>query len=287
MLESYEGVTVNRRPQSRTGWFRKIARVATVAAVSSSLLAACGSGDGDSNDIVVGSIMPLSGPLEPLSVASKSMQSYFDRVNEARGIDGHKLKLVVRDDQFNPVNTPAAARQLVEQDNALILCDNQGSGPLRAIAPYLQAKGVPSVAAAGDSALFTRESTLFQMLTPYEYAGAHLAKYAVEDLKMKRIAIVYSADGAGLPWRAGALEQLKSMGVKPAVEVKVNITAKDQAPAAAKLREAEADFVMFNHTAPIVTQVVRAADRIGHKPQWGFNASAMNQQHIDLGGASV
>lgn len=277
---------------SRRSWLNaragiKVAVVVTTAAVVSTLLGACGSGAGDTDEIVIGTIMPLSGPQEPLSVSSKSMQSYFDRINEAGGISGRSVKLVVRDDQFNPANTPAVARQLVEQDRAVLLCDNQGSGPLRAIAPYLQSKKIPSIAAAGDSSLFTPDSTLFQMLAPYEYAGAHLARYAVEDFHAKRIAIVYSEDGSGLPWRSGALEQLRAMGVQPVAEVKVNLTAKDQAPAAAALREAGADFVMFNHTAPIVTQVVRAAERIGYTPQWAFNASAMNQQIIDLGGPTI
>ena len=254
------------------------------------VVTACGGnaeGSASADDIVVGTIMPLSGPQEPLSISAKSMQSYFDVLNKKGGIGGHKVVLKVADDQFNPVNTPAAARKLVEQENVLMLCDNQGSGPARAIAPYLQANGVPSVAAAGDSSLFTKDSTLFQMLTPYEFAGAHLARYAVEDFKAKRIAIVYSEDGAGLPWHAGAVEELAKLGVKPVAEVKVNLTAKDQSPAAAKLKESDADFVMYNHTAPIVSQLVRAAERIGYTPHWSFNASAMNQQLIELSGSAL
>ncbi|MFF0105915.1 ABC transporter substrate-binding protein [Streptomyces hirsutus] len=277
-----------------TPWHRSRRYTALlVAGASVVVLAGCGA-DAETGtagsaggELVVGTLMPLSGPQEPLSNSYRSMKAYFDRVNKNGGIGGVKVRLVVRDDQFNPVNTPSKVRELVDQEKARMLCANQGSGTFKSISSYLAARKIPSLPMSGESSLFTTGSTGFQLLTPYELTGAHLVRYGVETKKFTRVAIAYTDDGVGGPFLSGARQQLEAMGITPVAEVKINAAATDQTPAAAKLKQSRADLVVFNHVAPVVSQLVRATDRIGFRPHWGLTYAAQNKQVLELSGDAL
>ncbi|MEV7431864.1 ABC transporter substrate-binding protein [Nocardioides sp. NPDC092400] len=248
------------------------------------LLAGCGGGGASASDdeLVIGTTMPMSGPQEALSNSYHSMKSYFDKVNAEGGIDGVRIKLVVKDDQFNPVNTPAAMRALVDQDEVQMLCANQGSGTFASVRDYLTSKGVGSVPMTGESALFQGDATGFGVLTPYELTAATLVRHAVEEMGLSKIAIAYTEDGIGLPFKSGAEQQLEAAGLEPVAEVQLNAAATDQSAAAAKLRQSGAEMVLFNHVAPVVGQVVRAATKVGFTPQWGLSYPALNEQVVEL-----
>ncbi|MBB4663888.1 ABC transporter substrate-binding protein [Conexibacter arvalis] len=261
--------------------------------VGAAFAAGCGSGEessstgGGDGEIVVGTIMPLSGPQQALSNSYAGMRAAFADVNDRGGIGGHRVKIVVRDDQFKPAQTPKAARELVEGENVVMLCSNQGSGGLTAIAPYLQAKRVGSVAQSGEPALFPPDSTAFQMLTPYGMAAARLVDHFTGERGLRKVAIAYTEDGVGLPFREGAELQLERAGLKPAAVVKFNAAATDLAPAAAKLKASGADVVVVNHVAPVIGQLARATARVGYTPQWGLTFAAQNRQLLELGGAAL
>ena len=263
---------------------RKTWSLAASVGALSLLVAGCGDGGTAAADdeIVIGTTMPLSGPQEAISNSYHSMKSYFNKVNAEGGIDGVKIKLVVKDDQFNPVNTPAAMRALVDQDQVQMLCANQGSGTFAAVSDYLESKGVGSVPMTGESALFDGDATGFGLLTPYELTAATLVRHAVEEMGYTKIAIAYTEDGVGLPFKSGAKEQLEASGLEPVAEVQLNAAATDQSAAAAKLRESGAEIVLFNHVAPVVAQVVRATTKVGFTPQWGLAYPALNQQVVEL-----
>lgn len=269
---------------------RAIGALSTVA-VGSLLLGACGAADGASStgggdgEIVIGSYGPLSGPAASISVLYDSMGAYFDEVNAKGGIQGHKIRLKVQDDQLNPAQTPGAARQLVERDNASLICGPSGSPTTMAVKDYLDKRNVAVVPGAGSSELMGRTSYL--QVPTYTPLAAQLAQYAVQDRGMKRIAVVYSDDSVGKPTLAGARWQLKQMGVKPVAELSFNATAADQSQIAAKLKAAKADFVIINNTAPVISQVFKAADKIGFQPQWGSVWPALNKNLLKLSGSSL
>jgi ABC-type branched-subunit amino acid transport system substrate-binding protein len=265
--------------------------------VAAALAAGCGSdgggtsasgsgGDAD-GPIVVGTIMPLSGPQQALSNSYAGLRAAFGEINDAGGIGGHQVKIVVRDDQFNPAQTPNAARELVEGEDVVMLCSNQGSGGLKAIAPYLQARKVGSVAQSGEPELFPAGSTAFQMLTPYGEVAARLVDHFARERGMRRIAIAYTEDGVGLPFRHGAELQLERNGLEPAVVEKFNAGATDLAPVAAKLKASGAEVVLVNHVAPVIGQLARATARLGYTPKWGLTFAAQNRQVLELGGRSL
>lgn len=262
-------------------------RVGAVAALlAAASLAACGSGESSSDDeILIGAYGPVTGPAASLNVLYDAQKAYFDELNANGGINGLKVRLVVKDDQLNPANTPAAARSLVEGDKVLMMCGPAGSPTTMAVKSYLEQRDIGIVPGAGSSEL--AGPTSFLLVPDYNHLGAQLAQYAVEELGETKVAIAYTDDSVGQPTLAGARWQMEQMGIELVAEVPFNGTAPDQSSTAAKLRESGADFVIINNTAPVISQVFKAAEKIDYAPTWGSTWPAQTQTLLELAGTSL
>jgi ABC-type branched-subunit amino acid transport system substrate-binding protein len=95
--------------------------------------------------ITVGTIVARSGPLPgQFYQMTQAVSSYFGMVNDAGGVCGRKLRLIVQDDGLNADKHLQAAKKLVEDDKVFAIV-----GMLSAVdkssAGYLCDKGVPDV----------------------------------------------------------------------------------------------------------------------------------------------
>ncbi|MBB4663875.1 ABC transporter substrate-binding protein [Conexibacter arvalis] len=268
--------------------------IAALATGALLVTAGCGSSDGgaetggsasEKGEIVLGATGPLTGPAASLGELYKGMQAKFDEINRAGGIDGNTIKLAIKDDQLNPATTPGVARQLVEGDDISMMCGTAGSPTTVSIMPYLKARNIALVAAAGSSEL--TDDNAYLPLPTYPSLAAGVTKHGVEEMGKRSVAIAYTDDAVGNPTLAGATWQLEQMGIEPVATVKFNGVAPDQSATVAKLKSSGADFVVINNTAPIVAGIIRAAAKIGYKPQWGVLWPALNRNLVELSGGTI
>ena len=72
--------------------------------------------------VTVGGHFPLTGPAAPgYSEIPRAIDAYFQHVNANGGVNGRKLKFIVRDDGYNPTNTVKVTKQLVLQDKVFAI----------------------------------------------------------------------------------------------------------------------------------------------------------------------
>src|SRR5678816_822027 len=73
------------------------------------------------NEIVIGSIQDLSGPIAGFGKQVRlGMMLRVDEINEQGGINGRKLKLLVEDSGYDPKKAVLGAQKLVNQDKIFI-----------------------------------------------------------------------------------------------------------------------------------------------------------------------
>ena len=88
------------------------------------------------DEIVIGSIQDLSGPLAGFGKQSRNgMQLAVDEINEQGGINGRKLKLLVEDSAYDPKKAVLAAQKLVNQDKIFIMAGHIGTAQNMAAMP--------------------------------------------------------------------------------------------------------------------------------------------------------
>ena len=80
------------------------------------------------NEIVIGSIQDLSGPLAGFGKQVRlGMMLRVDEVNEQGGVNGRKIKLLVEDSGYDPRRAVLAAQKLVNQDKIFAMIGHIGT----------------------------------------------------------------------------------------------------------------------------------------------------------------
>jgi branched-chain amino acid transport system substrate-binding protein len=70
----------------------------------------------DGEPLKLAFIGPQTGPLAAFGVIGQGMNIYFDKLNEAGGIAGHPVELVVKDDAYDPARSGPAVQEALEGD---------------------------------------------------------------------------------------------------------------------------------------------------------------------------
>lgn len=219
------------------------------------------------NQILLGSFSVQTGPYAVVGVPfSQGMQSYFDMINDAGGINGRKIKLEVVDDQFNPANTVTVVKKFVTEDKVFAVVGGVGSPTCAAVVDYLNDQKVPFIyQASGLSSLsIPAKQYVFAVQPNYINEGQVIAKYAGSTLGLKNIAVLYSNDQAGNEWLSGTKQGAAKFGGKVVLESPFPVTETDFTPYLLKVKASNADALIF-YSSSVATAglAVKTAKSLG------------------------
>jgi branched-chain amino acid transport system substrate-binding protein len=98
-------------------------------------------------EIVLGDILPLTGPPALLGVAHNlGVKAAVAEVNAAGGIHGRKLRLISEDDGYVPSRTIQGVRKLISSDKVFALTSVSGTAQSQAAMPLIAQAGLPAMA---------------------------------------------------------------------------------------------------------------------------------------------
>ena len=263
----------------------------TTAAVLAASLTACGaSGDdaaAEGNDVFkIGITAPLPGTFSTLAPAADGVRAYMKALNESGDLGDLEVEVIVKDDGYDPSKTPAVVRQLVEDEGVDMMCGPIGTGTTATVVDYLTARKVPTLAMTGEPAFTESGTTVFEVASSYERMGAAAAELVHSEDPDRTIAIAYSADSLGEPFRDGALAYLESVGAK-AEAVEFDAAVADLSAPAAKLKASGADAVLVNHTSAILAKLAKSAAQQGLEPEYVSTNAPLGLRLAELAGGTL
>jgi branched-chain amino acid transport system substrate-binding protein len=152
------------------------------------------------------------------------MNAYFQYINDKGGVNGRKITFTVVDDVYNAANTPAKARELVDQDKIFAAVGNLGTGPNLATRQYYNDNKVPDLFVFTGSnhwgADFAQYPWTLGWQPDYQAEGKIYAKDILTNNPSAKIAILYQNDDYGKDYVKGLTDGLadkaSSMIVKTA-----------------------------------------------------------------------
>ncbi|RYF46943.1 MAG: hypothetical protein EOO27_38405, partial [Comamonadaceae bacterium] len=98
-------------------------------------------------EIVIGDILPLTGPPALLGVAHNlGVKVAVAEANAAGGINGRKLRLISEDDGYVPSRTIQGVRKLINSDKIFAFTSISGTAQAQAAMPILKQSGIPAMA---------------------------------------------------------------------------------------------------------------------------------------------
>ena len=224
----------------------------------------------DDNEIRIGQWGPQTGPAAPWGSVARGSKLLFDIINEEGGIHGRKIKYFLRDDMYNPAQTAAVVKELVERQGVFAFVGGVGAACGMAVKDYLNKNKIIWV---GPSAAYRDyveplDPYLFAVYPLYNDEASILTKYIVEVLKSKKIAMLYQNDAYGKDGLEGAKQRLDTYKMKLLAEIPVEPTEKDLGSQILRLKNSGADTVLMFVGPTTAVIALKTSANVGFKPQW-------------------
>lgn len=173
----------------------------------------------DAAPIKVGAIFAVTGPASFLGAPeAKTVEMFVEKVNQAGGVLGRKIELLIRDSGGSTEKAISMARQLIDEEKVLAILGPSTSGETLQIKNICQeAQTILLSCAAAEEIVIPMASYVFK--TPQKDSqAAQWIFNTMKDLGITKIGVITSNTGFG----KGGKAQLEKMAAENGVEILVN-----------------------------------------------------------------
>lgn len=268
--------------------------LASAAAASAALALSPGvarATQGVSKDqIVIGSLQDLSGPLVTLGKPIQNgMNMRVAQINDAGGIHGRKLKLVIEDTGYDPKKAVLAAQKLLTSDKIFAMIGSLGSVVSLSTLPLCLERDVPHLfpitAHRGNYEPFHRLK--FQSFAPYTDTTAAGLRELHKTKQFKRVGILYQDDEYGLEVLKGTETALKDIGATLVEKTSYKRGATDFSSQMQKLRAASPDLIVLGTIVRETIGAMATGRQLGYTGDFFGSSAAYMPAVPKAGGKAV
>ncbi len=223
---------------------------ASAAAVMALSLTGCSGGSMDDSSsssakasgdsITIGTVTTNSGTAAAYGEAEvKGFELAVSEINAKGGINGKKVKLESMDDKGDATEASNAYNKLAGDNNVLAVAGPTISATTAAVAPLADQSKLVTIAPAATSDSIETGNYLFRTCFKDSYQGEVAARFAAENLKVKKVAVLY---GTGDPYSSGVGEAFAKAAEKLGLEVvdKESSSSADDTEYSAQLQKIQA-----------------------------------------------
>ena len=187
-----------------------VALLATAVAASGATASHTGTPGVTNKQVVIGGTFPFTGPAALYKTIPAAELAYYAYVNAKGGVHGRTIKDITLDDQYDPSQTPAKTKQLVEQDHVFAIVGSLGTAPVLSTWNYLNNRKIPQVLVATGDAYWGQcvrkalplcggKKKPWTMGWQPDYPGEAkvYAKYILKNKPSAKIGVLYQNDSYG------------------------------------------------------------------------------------------
>ena len=222
-------------------------------------------------EITIGITGPLSGPAAAWGTIALASEAYAKHVNDQGGVHGRKLKIILKDDGYNPGRAVANFNEMKDQVFAVI--GTVGTAVLNANKDLVAEAGLPLISPLGNVEVFSKQPkekvrTVFQVYPDYEDETEFLAQQAAKLEKVKKLAFFGQNDDWGKLALAGAKKGVaKVPGMQLVADVFYEVTDRELGTQALKLKDSGADAILLCATPTHGANIVKEMAKVGYRPK--------------------
>lgn len=239
--------------------------------------------------VKIGLSAPLTGDwAEYGNDFKRSVTMVIDKINKEGGIAGKKLELVVADSRGDAKESVLIAEKFVADPDIIAQIGDFSSSSTMAAAPvYEQAKMVQISPTASHQDWTKKGEFMFRVVATQGYEGPYNARWAVTDLKKKKIATIYINNDWGVDANKYFVGEARKLGAEIAAEEAFTPGEKDFNAIISKLKRLEPDLVYMPTFYADFTAIMNQAERARFKPTVLANSSLFSVKTLEMGGKAV
>ena len=244
----------------------------TACLILTALLLGCG-GDtdgGGSNAIKIGAIFDLSGPTADVGTDyAEGIQGYVEWVNRRGGIAGRPIDLIFQDYGYDVSRAEQLYSQFVQE--GVVAFMGWGTGDTEALQRRIVEDQLPFTSASLSHRLGNPEEAPYNFLVAATYSDQFFIVLdwikedfaARDDTGQPTVALMHNPSPFGLsPWQQGGEAYAARIGVS-AKAYEMPRGATDFTPELTRIRQAGAQYVVFQNTSGPAALAVRNALSLG------------------------
>ncbi len=164
--------------------------------------------------IKLGQIIPITGEAaESGRYHKQGAELAVEKINAAGGINGRKIQIVLEDDQTTNPGAVAALQKLLEDKEIPMILGSIRSTQVQAMLPTINEAKIPVAIGGTNYGLTHSGSQWVFRFRPHDGMSAKvIAKFIVDELKLKKVAIVHASDAFGNGGRDMLTPAVKELG---------------------------------------------------------------------------
>ncbi len=202
---------------------KKVLSLGLVSVMTASLFTGCGKKESGSNEFMIGGLGPLSGSAASYGVSVKQgAEIAIKKINDEGGVkvgdETVKLNLNFVDDEASP-EVAVSAYNTVMDGGAQAILGAVTSDAHMAITDRTNEDGILTITPSASIAGATAYPNIFRLCFTDPVQGETMAKYAVETLGHKKIAVIYNNSD---PYSTGVKDAFNAEVAKLGGEIVAN-----------------------------------------------------------------
>lgn len=225
-------------------------------------------------EVVIGDIMPMSGPPALLGSAHNiGVRIAVAEINAKGGIGGRRIKLISEDDGYVVARTVQGVRKLIHNDKVFALASFSGSTQGQAALPLVKEAGLPTISTASFS------EDLYKPVVKNVFAIGTLHPLVAEQItttmnglfRGKKWAIVTQDDEYGELTRAGFEKATKELKLSVVGNISYKKGQTDFSAEMLKIKQAGAEILFAGGLVSEDVAMAKELERLSYRIPMGVS----------------
>jgi branched-chain amino acid transport system substrate-binding protein len=235
----------------------------------------------EDKEIKIGVTLPLTGDA---AIWGQSQKDGYDlalsQINAKGGINGKEIVLIYEDDKGFPKDGVAALQKLISVDKIKLLTGVANSSVALAYIPIINEQKILFISSGASSPKLTGVSKYFFRTWPSDIAEAlAMAKYARNELKLNKIAILYINNDYGIGLSEPFKSTFESLGGKITVTENFEQGATDFRTQLTKIKANNPEAIYLAGNPVEMGRALRQMRELGIKAQV-LSISTLNDKEV-------
>lgn len=210
-------------------------------------------------------------------------------INDAGGVNGMQVVISTQDDQCKPEFATNAAMKLLS-DGVTVVLGHICSGATKAAMPIYKESNLVCMSPSATNPALTQSGdypNFFRTIASDDAQAALAAKFAMETLGLKNIAVIHDKGDYGKGFAEFAKKYVEEAGVKVALFEGVTPGAVDYSAVVQKIKSTGADGVIFGGYHPEASKIVSQMRKKKMDIPFVSDDGVKAQTFIDIAGAAA
>ena len=181
--------------------------------------------------IRIGAVLSVTGPASFLGdPQDKTLRHWVNRLNQAGGVNGRQIQLIIYDDAGDANRARTFATRLIEDDRVVAMVGGTTTGTTMAMRPVFEEARIPLISLAGGI-------EIIEPVSPYTFKTPHTDRMACEkifsDIRargLSRVGMISGTDGFGQSMRTQCLRVAQAAGITIAADEQYGPRDSDMTP---------------------------------------------------------